>query len=71
VFSVLPFGLASTPYVLTKNTEGKTLERAGYPYFYQLGRWAGTKKSLNIARAASRRIREDIAASGFVAHPEK
>ena len=50
------------PVRFYKTTEGlsRTLGRAGYPYFY-----------LFYDRAAYSRVREDIAASGFVAHPEK
>ena len=41
-----------------------------FTYMY-LDDGAGAGKSLDTARAASKKVREDAAASGFVAHPEK
>jgi len=32
---------------------------------------AGTAKTLQSVRAASKRVKEDIAASGYVAYPDK
>ena len=54
------------PLRFYKNTEGHSqiLERAGYPYIYSVFTYLDDG-------AASRRGREIIAASGFVAHPEK
>lgn len=49
----------------------QTFERTGYPYFNHLDNGAGAETSLETARAASRGVRQDIAAGGFVAHPEK
>lgn len=73
VFSVLPFGLASAPYVFTKIQKAlvKHWREQGIRIFTYLDDGAGAGKTLEIARAASARVREDIAASGFVAHPEK
>ena len=49
----------------------KHWRKQGICTFTYLDNGAGTKTSLEIARAASRRIREDIAASCSVTHPEK
>ena len=49
----------------------KHWRKQGIRTFTYLDNGAGTKTSLEIARAASRRIREDIAASCSVTHPEK
>ena len=73
VFSVLPFGLASAPYVFTKIQKAlvKHWREQGIRIFTYLDDGAGAEKSLDTARAASKKVREDIEASGFVAHPEK
>lgn len=74
MFSVLPFGSASAPYVFTmSNTEGPslTLEGTGICIFTYLDDGAGTAKTLQSVRAASKRFKEDIAASGYVAYPDK
>ena len=73
VFSVLPFGLASAPCVFTEIQKAlvKHWREQGIRIFTYLDDGAGAGKTLEIARAASARVREDNAASGFVAHPEK
>lgn len=72
-FSVLPFGLAFAPYIFTEIQKAlvKHWREQGIHIFTYLDNGAGAEKSLETARAAARRVREDIAASGFVAHPEK
>lgn len=61
------------PYVFTKIQKAlvKHWREQGIRIFTQYNDWAGTGKSLETSREASREVREDIAASGFVAHPEK
>ena len=66
-------GLASAPYVFTKIQKAlvKHWREQGIRIFTYLDDGAGAEKSLDTARAASKKVREDIAASGFVAYPEK
>ena len=73
MFPVLPFGLASAPYVFTKIQKAlvKHWREQGIRVFTYLDDGAGAEKSLDTARAASKKVREDIAVSGFVTHPEK
>ena len=72
-FTVLPFGLASAPYVFSKIQKAlvKHWREQGIRIFTYLDDGAGADRTLEAARAASSRIKADVAASGFVAHPEK
>ena len=73
VFSALPFGLASAPHVFTKIQKAlvKHWREQGIRIFTYLDDGAGADKTLAAARTSSTKVREDIAASGFVAHPDK
>ena len=62
VLSILPFGLASTPYVFTR------IQKALVKHWREQGIRIFTYLD---DLAASRRVREIIAASSFVAQPEK
>ena len=72
VFSVLRFGLASAPYVFTKLQKAlvKHWREQGIGIFTYLDDGACAENSLEAAKAAFKKIREDIAASDFVTHPE-
>ena len=63
VLSVLPFGLASAPYVFTK------IQKVSVKHCREQGIRIFTY--LPDDEAASRRLREGITDSGFVAHPEQ
>ena len=73
VFSVLPFNLASAPHVFTKIQKAlvKHWREHGIHIFTYLDDGAGANKTLAAARTLSTKVREDIAASGFVTHPDK
>ena len=73
MFSVLPFGLASAPHIFTKIKKAlvKHWREQGIRIFTYLDDGAGADKTLAAARTSSKKVREDIAASGFVAHPDK
>ena len=73
VFSVLPFGLASAPFVFTKIQKAlvKHCREQGIKIFTYLDDGAGVGKSYATASAAPNIVKWDIAASGFIAHPEK
>lgn len=72
-FSVLPFGLASAPFVFRKIQKAlvKDWREQGVRIFTYLDDGAGAGKSYATASAASSIVKGDIAASGFIAHPEK
>ena len=72
VFSVLRFGLASAPYVFTKLQKAlvKHWREQGIGIFTYLDDGACAENSLEAAKAAFKKIREDIAACDFVTHPE-
>lgn len=72
-FTVLPFGLASAPYVFSKIQKAlvKHWREQGIRIFTYLDDGAGADGTLEAARAASSRVKADVAASGFIAHPEK
>ena len=71
VFSVLPFGLASAPFVFTKIQKAlvKHWSEQGIRIFTYLDDGAGAGQSYATASAASSIVKGDIAASGFIAHP--
>ena len=73
VFSVLPFGLASAHFVFTKIQKAlvKHWREQGIRIFTYLDDGTGVEKSYATASAASNIVKGDIAASGFIAHPEK
>ena len=72
-FSVLPFGLASAPFVFTKIQKAlvKHWRKKGIRIFTYLDDGAGVGKSYATASLASNMVKGDIAASGFIAHPKK
>ena len=65
LFSVLLFGLASAPHVFTKIQKAlvKHWREQGIRIFTYLDDEACAEKSLDTAMAASKKVREDIAAS--------
>ena len=73
VFLVLTFGLASTPYFSPKIQKAlvEHWREHGICIFTYLDDGAGAEKSLETARAASKRVTEVIVASGFVTHCKK
>ena len=72
-FSVLPFGLTSVPFVSTKIQKAlvKHWCEQGIRIFTYLDDGAGVGKSYTTASEASKIAKGDIAASRFIAHPEK
>lgn len=72
-FSVLPFGLPSAPFVFTKiqKTLVKHWCEQGIRIFTYLDDEVGLAKSYATASAASNIVKGGIAASRFIAHPEK
>ena len=68
-----PLAQLPPPYVFTKIQKAlaKHWREQGICIFTYLDDGVGVEKSLKTARAASRRVREGTAASGFVAHPEQ
>ena len=73
VFSVLPFGLASAPFIFTKIQKVlvKHWHEQGIRIFTYLDDGAGAGKSYATTSAASNIVKGDIGTSGFIAHPEE
>ena len=72
-FTVLPFGLASAPFVFTKiqRVLVSHWRRQGIRIFTYLDDGAGAEGNLAGARVVSKLVQQDITASGFVANDEK
>ena len=72
-FLVLPFGLVSPPLVFTKIQKAlvKHWCEQGIRIFTYLDDGAGVGKNYSTASTASSIVKWEIAASGFIAHPEK
>jgi hypothetical protein len=72
-FTVLPFGLATAPFLFTKiqKTLVKYWRGQGIRIFTYLDDGAGAEDNLVDAKETSEQVRRDIEASGFVANEEK
>ena len=72
-FTVLPFGLASAPYVFTKIQKAlvKYWRGQGIRIFTYLDDGAGAACNFQDALQTSQRVRQDIKDSGFVANETK
>ena len=72
-FTVLPFGLASAPFLFTKVQKAlvKHWRAQGIRIFTYLDDGAGAANNLVGARETSKQVRQDVRASGFVANEEK
>ena len=68
-----PLRFSIRPYVFSKIQKAlvKHWREQGIQIFTYLDDGAGADGTLEAARAASGRVKADVAASGFVAHPEK
>ena len=73
VFTVLPFGLATAPFVFTKIQKAllKHWRGQGIRIFTYLDDGVGGHSSRQEAKLISQTVRNDIDQSGFVWHPEK
>lgn len=73
VFTVLPFGLATAPYVFTKVQKAllKHWRLQGIRIFTYLDDGIGGHSSVQEAKAVSNRVRSDVEQSGFLWHPDK
>lgn len=73
VFTVLPFGLATAPFLFTKIQKAllKHWRAQGIRIFAYLGDEVGGHSSLQEAKLVSQVVRDDIDQSGFVWHPAK
>jgi len=73
VFSVFPFGLTSAPFVHTKIQLAliKHWQEQGVRIFTNLDNGQGQEGAMPTALAAPNMVKGGIAASGFIAHPEK
>lgn len=73
VFTVVPFGLSSAPYIFTKLTRELVgwWRKQGLKIVLFLDDGAGTNKSLEACKIESHKVRTDIIASGFVPHKDK
>jgi hypothetical protein len=72
-FTVLPFGLASAPFLFTKVQKAlvKHWRAQGIRIFTYLDDGAGAESNLADARETSMQVRQDVRASGFIANEEK
>ena len=72
-FTVLPFGLASAPYVFTKIQKAlvKHWRRQGLRIFTYLDDGAVAESSFEDALQTSQKVRQDVKDSGFVANETK
>ena len=73
VFTVLPFGLATAPYVFTKIQKAlvKHWRAQGIRIFTYLDDGIGGGTTQDTTRSISRTIRTDVEQSGFLWHPDK
>ena len=73
VFTVLPFGLATAPYVFTKIQKAllKHWRSEGIRIFTYLDDGIGGHSSAQQARLVAKRVKTDIERSGFLWHPVK
>ena len=73
VFTVLPFGLATAPFVFTKIQKAllKHWRGLGIRIFTYLDDGIGGHSSLQEAKQVSNAVKGDVEKSGFVWHPEK
>ena len=72
-FTVLPFGLATAPFLFTKIQKAlvKHWRRQGLCVFTYLDDGAGAESNYESAKEMSLQVRQDIHDSGFVANNEK
>lgn len=72
-FTVLPFGLATGPYVFTEiqRTFIKCWRSRGFRIFTYLDDGAGGQQGFAEACSISESVRKDVRSSGFVANKEK
>lgn len=72
-FTVLPFGLATGPYVFTKIQRAlvKHWRSRGFRIFTYLDDGAGGEQGFAEACSISESVRKDVRSSGFVANEEK
>ena len=72
-FTVLPFGLATGPYVLTKiqRTLVKHWRSRGFRIFTYLDDGAGGEQGFAETCSISESVRKDVRSSSFVANGEK
>lgn len=73
VFTVLPFGLATAPYVFTKIQKAlvKHWRAQGFRIFTYLDDGIGGGPTKETTKVISGKIRADVESSGFLWHPEK